>query len=89
MEESCLFYVCDFQEIPGTFTGVKKGGGGLKRHRLGVCYNFGIYIYMFKDFLLLFVLLQLFSALEQLRFDEKVRVVVFKSEVKGIFCAGR
>uniref|UniRef100_A0A8B9UKB0 Enoyl-CoA hydratase domain containing 2 n=1 Tax=Anas zonorhyncha TaxID=75864 RepID=A0A8B9UKB0_9AVES len=31
---------------------------------------------------------ELFSALEQLRFDEKVRVVVFKSEVKGIFCAG-
>ncbi|XP_040466703.1 enoyl-CoA hydratase domain-containing protein 2, mitochondrial isoform X1 [Falco naumanni] len=30
----------------------------------------------------------LFSALEQLRFDEKVRVVVFKSEVKGVFCAG-
>ncbi|KAM6342784.1 enoyl-CoA hydratase domain-containing protein 2, mitochondrial isoform 2-T2 [Alca torda] len=26
---------------------------------------------------------ELFSALEQLRFDEKVRVVVFKSEVKG------
>lgn len=44
---------------------------------------------MLKDFLLLFVLLQLFSALEQLRFDEKVRVVVFKSEVKGVFCAGR
>uniref|UniRef100_A0A8B9ETV0 Enoyl-CoA hydratase domain containing 2 n=1 Tax=Anser cygnoides TaxID=8845 RepID=A0A8B9ETV0_ANSCY len=31
---------------------------------------------------------ELFSALEQLRFDEKVRVVVFKSEVKGVFCAG-
>ncbi|XP_027554836.1 enoyl-CoA hydratase domain-containing protein 2, mitochondrial isoform X2 [Neopelma chrysocephalum] len=30
----------------------------------------------------------LFSALEQLRFDEKVRVVVFKSQVKGVFCAG-
>uniref|UniRef100_A0A8C6JM56 Uncharacterized protein n=1 Tax=Melopsittacus undulatus TaxID=13146 RepID=A0A8C6JM56_MELUD len=30
----------------------------------------------------------LFIALEQLRFDEKVRVVVFKSEVKGVFCAG-
>ncbi|XP_052658341.1 enoyl-CoA hydratase domain-containing protein 2, mitochondrial isoform X2 [Harpia harpyja] len=31
---------------------------------------------------------ELFSALEQLRSDEKVRVVVFKSEVKGVFCAG-
>ncbi|KAM9379497.1 enoyl-CoA hydratase domain-containing protein 2, mitochondrial [Phaethornis superciliosus] len=31
---------------------------------------------------------ELFSVLEQLRFDEKVRVVVFKSEVKGVFCAG-
>ncbi|KAJ7396115.1 Enoyl-CoA hydratase domain-containing protein 2, mitochondrial [Pitangus sulphuratus] len=31
---------------------------------------------------------ELFSALEQLRFDEKVRVVVFKSQVKGVFCAG-
>uniref|UniRef100_A0A8C3GXL4 Enoyl-CoA hydratase domain containing 2 n=1 Tax=Corvus moneduloides TaxID=1196302 RepID=A0A8C3GXL4_CORMO len=31
---------------------------------------------------------ELFSALEQLRFDEEVRVVVFKSEVKGVFCAG-
>ncbi|XP_074007624.1 enoyl-CoA hydratase domain-containing protein 2, mitochondrial isoform X2 [Numenius arquata] len=31
---------------------------------------------------------ELFSALEQLRFDEKVRVVVFKSEVQGVFCAG-
>ncbi|POI28860.1 hypothetical protein CIB84_007387 [Bambusicola thoracicus] len=34
------------------------------------------------------LLLKLFSALEQLRFDEKVRVVVFKSKVKGVFCAG-
>uniref|UniRef100_A0A669PW71 Enoyl-CoA hydratase domain containing 2 n=1 Tax=Phasianus colchicus TaxID=9054 RepID=A0A669PW71_PHACC len=31
---------------------------------------------------------ELFGALEQLRFDEKVRVVVFKSKVKGVFCAG-
>ncbi|XP_028941606.1 enoyl-CoA hydratase domain-containing protein 2, mitochondrial isoform X2 [Antrostomus carolinensis] len=31
---------------------------------------------------------ELFSALEQLRSDEKVRVVVFKSQVKGVFCAG-
>ncbi|XP_071292844.1 enoyl-CoA hydratase domain-containing protein 2, mitochondrial isoform X2 [Agelaius tricolor] len=31
---------------------------------------------------------ELFSALEQLRFDEQVRVVVFKSQVKGVFCAG-
>ncbi|XP_064575507.1 enoyl-CoA hydratase domain-containing protein 2, mitochondrial [Zonotrichia leucophrys gambelii] len=31
---------------------------------------------------------ELFSALEQLRFDEQVRVVLFKSQVKGVFCAG-
>ncbi|RMC08690.1 hypothetical protein DUI87_14938 [Hirundo rustica rustica] len=31
---------------------------------------------------------ELFSVLEQLRFDEQVRVVVFKSQVKGVFCAG-
>ncbi|XP_054240598.1 enoyl-CoA hydratase domain-containing protein 2, mitochondrial isoform X3 [Indicator indicator] len=31
---------------------------------------------------------ELFSALEQLCFDEQVRVVVFKSQVKGVFCAG-
>ncbi|KAL2301924.1 hypothetical protein Nmel_011325 [Mimus melanotis] len=31
---------------------------------------------------------ELFSALDQLRFDEQVRVVVFKSQVKGVFCAG-
>ncbi|XP_039567251.1 enoyl-CoA hydratase domain-containing protein 2, mitochondrial isoform X3 [Passer montanus] len=31
---------------------------------------------------------ELFGALEQLRFDEQVRVVVFKSQVKGVFCAG-
>uniref|UniRef100_A0A8C3TJP5 Enoyl-CoA hydratase domain containing 2 n=1 Tax=Catharus ustulatus TaxID=91951 RepID=A0A8C3TJP5_CATUS len=31
---------------------------------------------------------ELFSALDQLRFDEQVRVVLFKSQVKGVFCAG-
>lgn len=59
-------------------------------HRLGACYNLGIYIYMLKVFLLICTpSSQLFSALEQLRLDEKVRVVVFKSEVKGVFCAGK
>ncbi|CAM5162720.1 unnamed protein product [Natator depressus] len=31
---------------------------------------------------------ELFRALESLRCDERIRVVVFKSEVKGVFCAG-
>uniref|UniRef100_A0A452GGL9 Uncharacterized protein n=1 Tax=Gopherus agassizii TaxID=38772 RepID=A0A452GGL9_9SAUR len=31
---------------------------------------------------------ELFRVLESLRCDEKIRVVVFKSEVKGVFCAG-
>ncbi|XP_074858389.1 enoyl-CoA hydratase domain-containing protein 2, mitochondrial isoform X6 [Carettochelys insculpta] len=31
---------------------------------------------------------ELFRALESIRCDEKIRVVVFKSEVKGVFCAG-
>uniref|UniRef100_A0A674IYC6 Enoyl-CoA hydratase domain containing 2 n=1 Tax=Terrapene triunguis TaxID=2587831 RepID=A0A674IYC6_9SAUR len=31
---------------------------------------------------------ELFRVLESLRCDERIRVVVFKSEVKGVFCAG-
>ncbi|XP_006025853.1 enoyl-CoA hydratase domain-containing protein 2, mitochondrial isoform X1 [Alligator sinensis] len=31
---------------------------------------------------------ELFRALESLRYDDKVRVVLFKSQVKGVFCAG-
>lgn len=91
MEGSCWLHIYVFQEIPGTCRKNKKTTKTNFNHRLGACYNLGIYIYMLTFFLLLFVLRpsQLFSALEQLRLDEKVRVVVFKSEVKGVFCAGK
>lgn len=78
---------CDFWETPGTSREVKNNFK--KKHRLEACYDFSIYIHLPKAFLFFTSPSQLFSALEQLRFDEKVRVVVFKSKVKGVFCAGR
>lgn len=53
MENSCWLHICVFQEISGTCRKKKKRNFN---HRLGACYNLGIYIYMLKVFLLLFVL---------------------------------